>query len=406
MTPRPLLRSLDLFSGIGGITRALHGLAEPLAYCDWAIESRRALQANMQAGRLPKAPISADVRELGADWLTKHAKAMPDIIVGGFPCVGFSTAGHRKGFGEHQSGLFSEILRLADETRCPLLFLENVTNVINIGMHDVAHELATKRGYELRWCVVAAEDMGAPHRRARWFCLACRPGYRIRWPKATRYSPHPWTAATMPPRAINVATNGTRASMRLLGNSVVPDAVRYAFLYLVGGCETVPKTLSTPAGYSLAPAKKKTGIPPGRRVFSPGRIEWPKCGIVSQTDRTPISCTQLPPFRASMRLKLVFDPTLFRTSKPPSDTIRQPRLTEPMQANKWATPRHGCITGVNYITERTTHDLPTQVRFEASTRDRDRAGGVNPDFVEWLMGYPRGWTSAGGDLRTQTGSVS
>ena len=404
MISRPL-RSLDLFSGIGGITRALHGLAEPLAYCDWAVESRRVLHANMHAGRLPKAPISTDVRELGEAWLKRNVQMMPDIIVGGFPCVGFSTAGHRKGFDEHQSGLFSEILRLADETRCPMLFLENVTNVINIGMHDVAHELATKRGYELRWCVMAAEDVGAPHRRARWFCLACRPNFHIRWPKATRYNPHPWTAAHMPPRAIHVATNNTRASMRLLGNSVVPDAVRYAFLYLLGGCKVVPTTLSTPAGYSSVPAKQTTNKPPGRRVFSQGRIEWPRCGMLAPADRMPLSCTQLPPFRLSLNLKLVLDPSRFRTPKPPSDMISQPLLKEPMHLGKWATPRHGCITGVNYITERTARDLPSQVRFEVSTIDRDRAGGVNPNFVEWLMGYPQGWTSVGGDLRARTGST-
>ena len=31
---RKLLRSLDLFSGIGGLTVALRGVAEPVAYCD------------------------------------------------------------------------------------------------------------------------------------------------------------------------------------------------------------------------------------------------------------------------------------------------------------------------------------------------------------------------------------
>lgn len=403
-----MLRSLDLFSGIGGITRAMHGLAMPIAYCDWAEESRRVLQANMSAGRLPVAAVSADVRELGVDWLKRTAAgAMPDIIVGGFPCVGFSALGHRKGFEERQSGLFSEILRIADETRCPMLFLENVPNVLKLGMHDVAHELATKRGYELRWCVVAAEDVGAPHVRSRWFCLAVRPGYKHRWNLASKYAPHPWSAAKMPPRATPLASNLSRASMRLLGNSVVPDAVRYAFLYLSGGCNAIPSSLDTPAGLTLSPSVASPAAPgKHRRVFYAGRIEWPKCGVLLPTDRAPADRPQPIPFRKPPHLTLVFDPSLFKATKPPSGLLSVPRLTEPVTVSRWATPRHGCISAVNYITERTAHDLPTQVRFEASTRDRDRAGGVNPAFVEWLMGYPKGWTASGGNLRAPTGSLS
>lgn len=33
-SPAPLLRVADLFSGIGGFTRALHGMADTVLYCD------------------------------------------------------------------------------------------------------------------------------------------------------------------------------------------------------------------------------------------------------------------------------------------------------------------------------------------------------------------------------------
>ena len=396
----PLLRSLDLFSGIGGITRALHGLAEPVAYCDWAPDSRRVLRERMSSGALPRAPVSADVRELGAVWLKANNKAMPDIIVGGFPCVGFSALGKPRGFEEKQSGLFSEILRLADETKCPMLFLENVPNVIKLGMHDVGHELSTKRGYELRWCVVGADTMGAPHKRMRWFCLAVRPGFAHRWERATAYEPHPWTART-PPRAVPASSHETRASMALLGNSVVPDAVRYAFLYLLSGAVSVPAKLSTPAGTRLTPALPKRA---GSRPRS--REHWPRCGTLGAGPGGLLVAHQPPPrFRKPPGTRLVFDPTLFKTSKPPSVLLSSPRLTGPVGSSKWATPRHGCTGSSNYITERTVRDLPTQVRFEAKTVDRNRGGGVNPEFVEWLMGYPAGWTRAGADVRTATGSV-
>jgi site-specific DNA-cytosine methylase len=54
------------------------------------------------------------------------------MIVGGFPCVGFSTMGLRHGFQNAGSGLFKEVLRLADVLACPLLLLENVPNLLNV----------------------------------------------------------------------------------------------------------------------------------------------------------------------------------------------------------------------------------------------------------------------------------
>ena len=104
------------------------------------------LRSHIESGVLPRAPIATDVRDLDATWL----KRKPDIIVGGFPCVGFSEMGRREGFDDNQSGLFSEILRLADATGCPMLFLENVPGVLYLGMPDIVRELVTKRGFELQ----------------------------------------------------------------------------------------------------------------------------------------------------------------------------------------------------------------------------------------------------------------
>jgi site-specific DNA-cytosine methylase len=96
------LRSLDLFSGIGGLTLALTGIAEPLAYCDIEASSLAVLHENMRLKRLPTAPVSTDVNQLDPAWLKEHVpsgtSSKPDAIVAGFPCVGFSLVGKREGF--------------------------------------------------------------------------------------------------------------------------------------------------------------------------------------------------------------------------------------------------------------------------------------------------------------------
>ena len=52
-----------------------------------------------------------------------------------------------------------------------MLFLENVQGVLKHAMSVISRDLHS-RGYVVAWSVVGASDVGAPHIRKRWFCLA------------------------------------------------------------------------------------------------------------------------------------------------------------------------------------------------------------------------------------------
>jgi site-specific DNA-cytosine methylase len=110
------IQTIDLFSGIGGITKALQGIIQPVAYCEIGNMSQCILSKNMHYGVLPKAPICPDVNVFNRTWFQKHCPeaASPRMIVGGFPCVGFSPCGKRHGFKERQSSLFYQMLRVVD----------------------------------------------------------------------------------------------------------------------------------------------------------------------------------------------------------------------------------------------------------------------------------------------------
>ena len=75
-----MLRSLDLFSGIGGISIALSEYCKTIAYCEIDPFCQSVLLQRMQEGYLSKAPIWDDIRTLN----TEDLEAV-DIIVGGFP---------------------------------------------------------------------------------------------------------------------------------------------------------------------------------------------------------------------------------------------------------------------------------------------------------------------------------
>lgn len=235
-----MLKSIDLFTGIGGLTLALDGISEPLVYCDKAPECKKALTNLMKKGKLPVCPICEDVTLLDKNWLIRNGvTSTPDLIVAGFPCTSISKMGYRKGFSaKEQSGLFYEILRIIDEIQVPMVFLENVVHILKLEMRSVVDELSIKRNYNLRWCTNSAANMGAPHYRERWFCLAFKDSHNkhVKAIQSFHMKPFNWNIINEPERTMNVTTKIEKQKLHLrlamLGNSVVPSAVRYALLFL------------------------------------------------------------------------------------------------------------------------------------------------------------------------------
>jgi len=160
-----LLRSLDLFTGYGGITLALKDWCKPIAYVEIEEYCQKIIAYRMADGSLPRARIFGDVKNIRGEL------GCADIIVGGFPCQDISVAGHGAGLEGKRSGLFFEIARLTEEIRPSFVFLENVPAIRTKGLWSVTNEF-TEMGYDCRWTSVSASYVGASHRRERWFFLA------------------------------------------------------------------------------------------------------------------------------------------------------------------------------------------------------------------------------------------
>jgi DNA (cytosine-5)-methyltransferase 1 len=164
-----VLHGLDLFSGIGGISLALQPRVRTVCYVEIEPHCQRVLRERIAEGRLDDAPIWDDVCSFDpSPW-----RGLVDIVAGGFPCQDISTAGRGAGLAGERSGLFSEIVRVAGALRPRFIFLENVAAITAPGRGgwDVVGALAAL-GYDARWGVLSAFDVGAPHLRERWWCLA------------------------------------------------------------------------------------------------------------------------------------------------------------------------------------------------------------------------------------------
>ena len=93
-----------------------------------------------------------------------------DILTAGYPCQPFSHAGQRKGKNDERH-LWPYILEAISVLRPRVVVLENVRGHLSLGMEEVLKGLASN-GYDAKWSVVRASDVGAPHQRARIFIIA------------------------------------------------------------------------------------------------------------------------------------------------------------------------------------------------------------------------------------------
>ena len=118
-------------------------------------------------GLLEAFPIWDDVQTFdGRPW-----RGVVDVISGGFPCQDISVAGKGAGIDGERSGMWRHMARIIGEVRPRYVFVENSPMLIHRGLARVLGDLS-QMGYDSRWCIMGADDAGAPHRRKRIWILA------------------------------------------------------------------------------------------------------------------------------------------------------------------------------------------------------------------------------------------
>ena len=168
MVPRPR-NGLSLCAGGGGLDLGLM-LAEPgfhtRCFVEWEEFPRDVLIAAQRAGYFAPAPIWDDVTTF--DGRPFHGAI--DTILAGYPCQPFSMAGQRRG-ADDERHLWPDIARIIREVDPTWVFLENVAGHVTLGADAVLRELR-EMGFTPAAGLFSAEEVGAPHERLRWFCVA------------------------------------------------------------------------------------------------------------------------------------------------------------------------------------------------------------------------------------------
>ena len=162
------MNELALFAGAGGgiLGGKLLGW-RTICAVEWEPYPASVLCARQNDGLLAPFPVWDDVCSFdGRPW-----RGIAQVVSGGFPCQDISAAGRGAGIDGERSGMWGQMARIVGEVRPEYVFVENSPMLTTRGLGRVLGDLASL-GYDARWTVLGAADVGAPHQRDRIWILA------------------------------------------------------------------------------------------------------------------------------------------------------------------------------------------------------------------------------------------
>lgn len=331
------LKVLDLFSGIGGFSLAFKSIATTVAYCEIDENCQDVLKKNIHNGLLDKAPIYDDIIKIDFQELNK---LQPNMITAGFPCQDISVA-NPKGKGIHgiRSGLFKYILKILDNCETiNICFLENSSNILNVGYKYIKRELK-KRGFIIKYTLIRASDVGAYHKRLRWYCLCFKPkSIDLLKPISDKFLNYNWDEWRNTQCIIKINSKMHKFKLlvrnKMLGNSIVPQCCIYSWNTILNNLKTNNDFVTCTILVNVKPLKL---------ILSDGNIKMIK--------------------------------------------------------KSWATPCYSTWHNYTHLTDRGSRLLSNQTYYysnsgiEINNKNEQHNNYItNPLFVEILMGYPKKWT--------------
>jgi DNA (cytosine-5)-methyltransferase 1 len=185
---------LDLFAGAGGFSLGFklagYKIIGGIEIDKWAGET---FAYNHNDAKV----IIEDITRLSDDFIEGSFKSnVPNIIIGGPPCQGFSVcvknACDPK---DPRNSLFTEFLRVVKRFNPELVVMENVPNLVkakttsNEFVISIIKKELEKIGYNVYYDVLEATDYGVPQIRRRLFLIGSKHELERPFPKPTHYFP-------------------------------------------------------------------------------------------------------------------------------------------------------------------------------------------------------------------------
>lgn len=175
------IKFIDLFCGLTGIRIGFQqACTEQGIYYKCVLSSeikQHALDVHEQ--NYPSEIVQGDITKIKNEDIPDF-----DVLLAGFPCQPFSTAGQRKGFADTRGTMFFEIERILKAKNPQGFLLENVPGLVSHDKENRADQIGrTLRtiishledlGYNVNWKVLNAKDFGVPQSRERIYIIGSR----------------------------------------------------------------------------------------------------------------------------------------------------------------------------------------------------------------------------------------
>jgi len=175
--------ALSLFCGCGGLDSGFEQAGHRII---WANDTNK-YACETYAQNFSIQPLREDIR---------NVKSFPyaDLVIGGYPCQGFSLAGNRDAF-DKRNYLYLEFARVLKTIKPKSFVAENVKGVIvpfkTIRAIDLMIREFESCGYNVKWQLLNAKKYGVPQDRERVFIVGVRKDLNMEFvfPKKTHGKP-------------------------------------------------------------------------------------------------------------------------------------------------------------------------------------------------------------------------
>ncbi|SOC41458.1 DNA cytosine methyltransferase [Ureibacillus acetophenoni] len=174
---------ITLFSGAGGMDLGFKKAGFDILWaCDFNKDAVNTYRKNI-----------GDHIDL-VDIKTVDSKDIPgtpkevDVIIGGFPCQGFSVANNNRSMKDERNFLYLEMLRIINDKQPKFFVAENVKGLISMAGGKVIEMIIEdfkKIGYKVEYKLLNAADYGVPQARERVIIIGNRIGAENIFPEPT-----------------------------------------------------------------------------------------------------------------------------------------------------------------------------------------------------------------------------
>lgn len=174
-------RVISLFSGAGGMDLGFKQAGFDIVWAnDFFKEACDTYRKNI--GEI----VYGDITKIPSSDMPNNI----DVVIGGFPCQGFSVANTKRSMEDKRNFLYLEMLRVIKDKNPKIFIAENVKGITNIENGEVIKMIIKdfeSLGYKVDIQLLNAAEYGIPQQRERVIIMGNRIGLDNIYPKKTHW---------------------------------------------------------------------------------------------------------------------------------------------------------------------------------------------------------------------------